>query len=178
MADASDAKATSTAGRVEVTDGVATALQTLASGAESAALGPSYSVRLSYTQRSCSSSDTSSNVTATTCSEQHRRSEASHQTVIAKFHYTSPTGPDRTGPDQKKSAHVVGYELNSTTRARHGSDRTRTDPHGLFCGETPLGPCGSPTKCVRVRSDPCRARVVEFSSYPTTCADFFWSGTS
>ena len=37
--------------------------------------------------------------------------------VIAKFHYTDPTGPDRT----------------------------RTDPHGLFCGETPLGPCGSPT---------------------------------
>ena len=35
--------------------------------------------------------------------------------------------------------------------------RTRPDPHGLFCGETPLGPCGSPTKSVRVR-------VVEFSS--------------
>ena len=45
---------------------------------------------------------------------------------IAKFHYTGlDTGP--TGPD-----------------------RTRTDPHGLFCSETPLGPCGS----VRVRSGP------------------------
>ena len=41
--------------------------------------------------------------------------------VIAKFHYTDPTGPART----------------------------RTD---FFCGETPLGPCGSG-----------RARVVEFS---------------
>jgi len=49
--------------------------------------------------------------------------------VKAKFHYTDPT------------------------RTRHGPD---TDPHGLFCGETPLGPCGSPTKSVRVR-------VVEFS---------------
>ena len=88
---------------------------------------------------------------------------------LAKFHYTDATGPDRTGPDQTKSAHVVGYELNSTTRARPdptGPDRTRTDPHGLFCGETPLGPCGSPTKSVRVRSGPRgsgRAHVVEFS---------------
>ena len=49
-------------------------------------------------------------------------------------------------------------KLNSTTRTRHGPDRTRTD---FFCGETPLGPCGSG-----------RVRVVEFSSYPTTCADF------
>ena len=73
--------------------------------------------------------------------------------VIAKFHYTdTDTDPTRTGPDQTKSAHIVGYELNSTTRTRHGPDRTRTDPHGLFCGETPLGPCGSG-----------RARVVEFS---------------
>ena len=46
--------------------------------------------------------------------------------VIAKFHYTDTD----TVP----------------TRARHG--------HGLFCGETPFGPCGS----VRVR-----VRVVEFS---------------
>ena len=49
-------------------------------------------------------------------------------------------------------------KLNSTTRTRHGPDRTRTD---FFCGEIPLGPCGSG-----------RVRVVEFSSYPTTCADF------
>ena len=51
--------------------------------------------------------------------------------LIAKFHYTGPT------------------------RARHGHG------HGLFCGETPLGPCGS----VRVRV---RVRVVEFSYYYTT----------
>ena len=57
--------------------------------------------------------------------------------------------PD-TGPTRTKSAHVVGYELNSTTRARHGHG------HGLFCGETPLCPCES----VRVRV---RVRVVEFS---------------
>ena len=62
--------------------------------------------------------------------------------IKAKFHYTGPTGPDRT----------------------------RTDPHGLFCGpglrETPLGPCGSPTKSVPVRAGPVgsgRARAVEFS---------------
>ena len=36
----------------------------------------------------------------------------------AKFHYTDSTGPDRTRPDQTKSAHFVGYRLNSTTRAR------------------------------------------------------------
>jgi len=71
---------------------------------------------------------------------------------LAKLHYTGPTRPDRTGPDQTKSADFVGDRLNSTTRAR-------PDPHGLFCGpglrETPLGPCESPTKSVRVRSDPC-----------------------
>ena len=75
-------------------------------------------------------------------------------TVKAKFHYTDTD----TDPTRTKSVHVVGYELNSTTRTRHGPDRTRTD---FFCGETPLGPCGSG-----------RVRLVEFSSYPTTCADF------
>jgi len=44
--------------------------------------------------------------------------------VIAKFHYTDPTrtrhGPD---PTRTKSAHIVGDELNSTTR-------TRPDPYG------------------------------------------------
>jgi len=35
-------------------------------------------------------------------------------TLIAKFHYTDTD----TGPTRTKSAHVVGYELNSTTRAR------------------------------------------------------------
>ena len=46
---------------------------------------------------------------------------------------------------------TLSLYLNSTTR-------TRPDPHGLFCGpglrETPLGPCGSPTKSVRVRVGP------------------------
>jgi len=73
-----------------------------------------------------------------------------HSTVIAKFHYTSPTGPDRTGPDQTKSAHIVGDELNSTTRARpdpRGPEQTGTDfvrdPHGPteFLGDPgPVGP--------------------------------------
>ena len=76
--------------------------------------------------------------------------------VKAKFHYTD-TDTDPTGPGSPtKSVHVVEYELNSTTRTRHGPDRTRTDPHGLFCGETPLGPCWSG-----------RVRVVEFSDYET-----------
>ena len=74
--------------------------------------------------------------------------------LIAKFHYTDPTGPG----SPTESAHVVEYELNSTTR-------TRPDPHG------PNG-VSSQKKSVRVRSGPCRVRVVEFSSYPTTCADF------
>ena len=38
--------------------------------------------------------------------------------LIAKFHYTGPTEPDRTGLDQTKSADFVGDRLNSTTRAR------------------------------------------------------------
>ena len=87
--------------------------------------------------------------------------------LIAKFHYTDPTrtrhGPD---PTRTKSAHIVGYELNSTTRTRHGPDtdkvrarcrvrakfdytdpirtrhgpdRTRTDPHGLFLRRNSVG---------------------------------------
>ena len=46
--------------------------------------------------------------------------------VIAKFHYTDPTGPG----SPTKSAHVVEYELNSTTRTRtrtrHGPDTVRS----------------------------------------------------
>jgi len=86
--------------------------------------------------------------------------------LIAKFHYMDPTGPDRTGPDQTKSAHFVADRLNSTTRARPDP----TGPARTFCSpglrETPLGPCGSPTKSVRVRASPRgsgRARVVDFS---------------
>ena len=60
--------------------------------------------------------------------------------VIAKFHYTDPT---RTGhgqdPTRTKSAHIVGDELNSTTLTRHGPDRTRTDPHGLFLRRNSVG---------------------------------------
>ena len=60
--------------------------------------------------------------------------------VIAKFYYTD-TGPTRT---RTKSAHVVGYELNSITRARHGPD-TDTD---FFAAKLKLrwvraGPFGS-----------------------------------
>ena len=31
-----------------------------------------------------------------------------------------------TDPTRTKSVHVVGYEINSTTRTRHGPDRTVT----------------------------------------------------
>ena len=54
-------------------------------------------------------------------------------------------------------------ELNSTTR-------TRPDTHGPN-GVSPQ------KKSVRVRSGPCRVRVVEFSSYPTTCTDFVRVGS-
>ena len=67
---------------------------------------------------------------------------------------------DRT---RTKSAHVVGYELNSTTR-------TRPDPHGPN-GVSPQ------KKSVRFRSGPCRVRVVELSSSPTICADFVRVGS-
>jgi len=45
-------------------------------------------------------------------------------------------------------------QVNRLIAKFHYTDPTRTppDPHGLFCGETPLGPCGSG-----------RVRVVEFS---------------
>ena len=68
-------------------------------------------------------------------------------------------GPD-TDRTRTKSAHVVGYELNSTTR-------TRPDPHGPN-GVSPQ------KKSVRVRV---RVRVVEFSSSPTMCADFVRVGS-
>ena len=58
--------------------------------------------------------------------------------VIAKFHYTGPTGPART------------------------LSETRTDKTEF--------------RRKKVRVGPCRARVVEFSSSPTMCVDFFWSG--
>jgi len=83
--------------------------------------------------------------------------------VIAKFHYTdTDTDPTRTrhGPDTDKVR--ARSRLNSTTRTRHGPERTQRS----FAAK----------KSVRVRSGPCRVRVVEFSSSPTTCADFVWSG--
>ena len=109
--------------------------------------------------------------------------------VIAKFHYTDPTKPDRTGPDQKKSAHIVGDELNSTRRARHGPDRTRPDPHGLFLRRNSVGSVrvsdkvrAGPFGSERVRSGPvgpvsgpCRTRVVEFSYKQTRLLCHFFS---
>jgi len=56
--------------------------------------------------------------------------------VIAKFHYTGPTGPDPTRADQ------------------HGPERPKSPRNSV-------GLCGSRTKSVRVGSG--RARVVEFS---------------
>ena len=79
----------------------------------------------------------SSHMSASSSASWSSRFSTPSNSVKAKFHYTDPT------------------------RTRHRPDRTRTDPHGLFCGETPLGPCGSG-----------RVSVVEFSSYSTTCADF------
>ena len=85
--------------------------------------------------------------------------------VIAKFHCTGPTGPDRTGPDQTKSTHFVGDRLNSTARAR-------PDPTGP--ARTFLRPgssrnsVGSVWVSDKVRAGLCgsgRARVVEFSLY-------------
>ena len=87
------------------------------------------------------------------------------RTVIAKFHYTGPTGPD-----QKKSAHIVGDELNSTTRARPDP----TGPARTFLRRNSVGSVrvSDKVQCgyVRVRAGPvgpvsgqCRARVVEFS---------------
>ena len=71
--------------------------------------------------------------------------------LIAKFHYTGPTGPDRTRGDPNGPARTLS--------------ETRTDPTEFRRKEVRAGPVGSG-----------RARVVEFSSYPTTCADFVWSG--
>ena len=52
--------------------------------------------------------------------------------VKAKFHYTD-TDTDPTGPGSPtKSVHVVGYELNSTTRTRNGPDTGPTGPARTF----------------------------------------------
>ena len=62
---------------------------------------------------------------------------------IAKFHYTdtdTDTGPTRT--------------------------RTRTDPHGPNGVSPQKSPCPCPCPCLAC----VRVRVVEFSSYPTTCS--------
>jgi len=69
--------------------------------------------------------------------------------LIAKFHYTGPTGPDWTGPDQTKT----GYPTKSA-----GSARVADKVRGLC-------PVGSG-----------RARVVEFS-YNARCnrVDLFGS---
>ena len=71
--------------------------------------------------------------------------------VKAKFHYTGPTGPDRT----------------------------RADPHGLWRRPARTQRSFSETRAAKkVREGPVRsgrARVVEFSQYQTKCADFVWS---
>ena len=83
-------------------------------------------------------------------------------------------------------------KLNSTTRARHGPDtdkvRARGRVRAQFHYTDPTGPARTlsatrtdPTefrrKKVWVRAGPCRVRVVEFSSYPTTCTDFVRVGS-
>jgi len=75
--------------------------------------------------------------------------------LIAKFHYTGPTGPDRTGPDQTKSAHFVGDRLYSTTR-------TRPDPTDCFAARVSeklrwvrAGLLQSRCWSARLRSGPC-----------------------
>jgi len=73
------------------------------------------------------------------CQAQKQRNASSFCTVIAKFYYMGPTGPDRTGPDQTKSAFFVG---DPGTRV---SDKVR--------GICPVGSG--------------RARLVEFSDKPT-----------
>jgi len=80
--------------------------------------------------------------------------------LTAKFHNTGPTEPDRTGPDQTKSAHFVGDRLNFTTRAR-------PDPHGLFLWPgSPRNSVGSVRVSDKVGAvGSHRARVVKFSLY-------------
>ena len=73
--------------------------------------------------------------------EQLRTVPQQVQPVIAKFHYTDPTG---TGHGQK-SAHLVEYELNSTTRTRtrtrHGPDTDRTRTKSAHVVGSVSGPC-------------------------------------
>jgi len=79
--------------------------------------------------RRCDAARASSNTSSATAPVSKRLSSFNVFSFNkAKFHYTDTD----TYP----------------TRTRHGPDRTRTD---FFCGETPLGPCGSG-----------RVRVVEF----------------
>jgi len=72
----------------------------------------------------------SSHMSASSSASWSSRFSTPSNSVKAKFHYMDPTW---TGPDTDPT----------------GPARTRTD---FFCGETPLGPCGSG-----------RVRVVEFS---------------
>jgi len=76
--------------------------------------------------------------------------------IIAKFHYTDPTGPDRTRPDKVRGLCLVLAKFHYT--GPNGPARTRTDPNDPDLRETPLvraglrqSPCGS----ARVRSGPC-----------------------
>jgi len=51
-------------------------------------------------------------------------------------------GPD-TDRTRTKSAHVVGYELNSTTRTRHGPERTQRSFAAKKSVRVRAGPVGS-----------------------------------
>ena len=73
----------------------------------------------------------------------------------AKFHYTGPTGPDRTRADPHGPARTL--------------TETRTDPKE-FLGD----PGRKKVRAGAVGSG--RALVVEFSLSPTKCADFVRSG--
>ena len=83
--------------------------------------------------------------------------------IIAKFHYADPTrtrhGPD---PTRTKSAHIVGDELNSTTRTRtrtgHGPD---TDKVRARCR---VGAKFHYTDPIRTRHGPDRTRTDFFAA--------------
>ena len=73
------------------------------------------------------------------------------QRVVDRHRRDSVPAAARPAPGQSVSRVIAKFHCTGQT----GPDRTRTD---FFCGpglrETPLGPCGSPTKSVRVCAGP------------------------
>jgi len=70
------------------------------------------------------------------------------QSIIAKFHYTDPTGEDRTRPDKVRGLCLVLAKFHYTGST--GPARTCADPNDPDLRETPLvrvglrqSPCGS-----------------------------------